>query len=99
MPCWAGASPVAIDVSAVAVVDGATVVIAPPVIAVSRGITAAWSCNALHPRPSSTSTTTASASSAGFGIHELSTRPNSAGTIPAIDAPSSAGSTGSTPRA
>ena len=36
-----GRSPVAIDVSAVAVVDGATVVIGPPSICASRGITGA----------------------------------------------------------
>ena len=36
-PCWAGVSPVQIEVSAVAVVDGTTVVIAPPVIPASVG--------------------------------------------------------------
>ena len=82
--------------SAVAVVDGATVVIDPPSSAVRLGISAAWSCTAFHPRPSSTSSTTESADRAGSGIQASSAIPNSDGTSPATDAPARAGMTGST---
>ncbi len=96
IPCWAGASPVAIDVSADAVVAGVTVVIGPPVMPASTGMTAACSRSAFQPNPSSTSRTTASAPRTGSGSQESSCTPMSAGTSPATDAPSSAGRTAPT---
>src|SRR5438128_1351293 len=93
IPCCAGASPVAIDVSAVAVVEGTTVVIGPPVMLVRVGNNAACSCTAAQPKPSRTSRTTASAVRAGSGIHDASRTPRNAGTRPATDAPSKSGRT------
>ena len=52
-PCCAGARPVQIDVSAVAVVDGTTVVILPPCMPAIVGSADACSCRAFQPSPSS----------------------------------------------
>ena len=65
-PCWAGVRPVQIDVSAVAVVDGTTVVIAPPDMPEMVGSRCACSWSAFHPSPSRTSSTTA-----GRVVHDL----------------------------
>ncbi|MFT3854829.1 MAG: hypothetical protein QM733_19145 [Ilumatobacteraceae bacterium] len=59
-----------IDVSAVAVVDGATVVIARPVIVASVGASAVRSRSWCQPSPSSTSSTTWRASATSAGIHD-----------------------------
>ena len=56
--------PVAIDVSAVDVVDGATVRIGPPSIAQSVGARFARDSSCSQPKPSSTSSTTWSAAAA-----------------------------------
>ena len=60
-PCSPGGRPVVIDVSAVAVVVGATVRIGPPSSAASVGAIGRRSCSWSQPRPSSTSSTTWSA--------------------------------------
>ena len=95
MPCCAGARPVAIDVSAVDVVDGTTVVIAVPSMAASSGRVDGRASTSLAPRPSSTSSTTLFAPRTASGIQGASRPPTSAGIRPATDAPSSAGNTGS----
>ena len=59
----------AIDVSAVTVVDGATVVINPPCIAEIVGACARLLCSWCQPSPSRTSNTTWFAPSTAFGIH------------------------------
>ena len=69
-PCWAGAMPVAIEVSAAAVVDGMTLVIGPPAISLSSGSAARCASSCAHPRPSSTSSTTEVASLTGSGSHD-----------------------------
>ena len=91
-PCSAGVRPVAMELRAVAVVVGATVVIAWPSSADSVGSNDRCSCNCSHPSPSSTSSTTWSAARTGAGIHggsDVSHRPgpSSAGTIPRTHAP------------
>ena len=82
----------AIELSAVAVVVGATVVIAWPVIADSVGSSGRCSCSCSQPSPSSTSSTTWSAAATGAGIHGGSDvahepGPSRAGTIPRTLAP------------
>ncbi len=69
-PCSPGVSPVAIAVSAVAVVDGATVGMSPPAMAASVGAMwrRSWSCS--QPSPSRTSSTTWRASAATAGSQE-----------------------------
>lgn len=57
------------DVSAVAVVDGATEVMAPPRIAERTGATCVRSCSWFQPSPSITSITTRSAAVSESGIH------------------------------
>jgi hypothetical protein len=57
MPCLAGGRPVVSDVSAVAVVEGTTVVMGPPVMRVSVGASRARAMSCSQPRPSSTSST------------------------------------------
>ena len=91
-PCSAGVSPVAIELSAVAVVVGATVVIAWPSSADSVGSSDPCSSICSQPRPSSTSSTTWSAAATGAGIHGgsvVSQRPgpSSAGMIPRTQGP------------
>src|ERR687897_834352 len=54
MPCSPGGSPVVIDVSAVDVVDGATVVMAPPAMSDSVGASARRDSSCSQPMPSST---------------------------------------------
>ena len=80
------------ELSAVAVVVGATVWIGPPVIDATVGIRSRWSCSWSHPRPSSTNSTTLRAPATTEGIqsgrpdaHEDG--PSSAGTIPRTLAP------------
>jgi hypothetical protein len=72
------------EVSAVAVVDGATVVIGPPVNERSVGASARRASSCSHPSPSSTSSTTWRAWATGAGIQAGSgtdgRRPTSAGT-------------------
>jgi hypothetical protein len=91
-PCSAGVKPVAMEHSAVAVVVGATVEIAPPTIEVSAGINRrrAWSCS--QPNPSRINSTTWSAAATGSGIHVGSEvaqgpGPSNAGMIPRTLAP------------
>ena len=86
-PCWIGARPVVIDVSADAVVDGAMVVIRRPSARPARGSAARCASSSSQPRPSRTSRTTVVASRAGSGSPERSVRPVSAGTMRSTDAP------------
>src|SRR5438874_10819694 len=97
MPWRAGGSPVVSEVSAVAVVDGATVVMGPPVIEQSVGARWARASSCSHPRPSMVSRTTWRASTAGRGIQAgvSHSRSRRARTIPSMQAPPYAGRTGS----
>ena len=70
-----------------AVVDGATVVMAPPVSDVSAGISDWWASSCSQPRPSRISSTTCSAWRTGVGEPDGSASthaagPSSAGMIP-----------------
>jgi hypothetical protein len=87
MPWRAGGTPVVIEVSATGVVDGTTVVMAPPAIARSSGTASGWSASAARPRPSSTSRTTARAPATGSGSQSTGRRPSSAGTTLVTFAP------------
>ena len=79
-PCSAGGRPVVIDVKALAVVDGATVVIGPPVSFASSGSSSGRPVIASQPSPSMTRTTTVRAARVGSGSHGTSRAPSSAGT-------------------
>ena len=74
-----------IDVSAAAVVLGATVAMGPPTIADSVG--GRWSTMARQPSPSRTSSTTWSAPTTGSGSHVGALPSSSAGTSPPTQAP------------
>src|SRR5918995_1220538 len=78
-PCCDGASPVASDVSALAVVDGATVVIGPPSSPPSSGSRLRCASIPCQPSPSSRSSTTASAPSTQEGIPAAGRPPTRAG--------------------
>ena len=67
-PCSPGVRPVVIDVSAVAVVVGATVVIGPPAIAARVGARCRRACSCSHPSPSTTNSTTCARRAATAGI-------------------------------
>ena len=80
------------DVSAVAVVVGATVWIEPPTNDARFGMCSMWSWNWSHPRPSRTSRTHRFDSATGAGIHDGNVvahdvGPKSAGTMPRTLAP------------
>jgi hypothetical protein len=77
------------DVSAVAVVDGATVVIGPPVIEDSVGANCRRAQSCSHPRPSRVSRTTWRALATGDGTHAgvPNFRSSRARTTPSIHAP------------
>ena len=79
-----------IEVSAAAVVDGATVVIEPPASPEIVGARLRRASSWFQPRPSSTSSTTWSASSAAAGNHVGQACPGSsrAGTMLVMQAPS-----------
>ena len=64
-----GGRPVVSEVSAVAVVDGATVVIDRPSIAAMVGTVDSRACSCSQPRPSTTNSTTWSASASNAGNH------------------------------
>jgi hypothetical protein len=89
MPCSPGGIPVVSEVSAVEVVEGATVVIARPAIAAIVGRPASLACSCSHPSPSTTNRTTwrASATAAGIQSGVRSGGPSSAGTMFAMQAP------------
>ena len=85
------------DVSAVAVVDGATVVIGAACIAAIVGVSAMRSCHWSHPRPSITRRTTCRATPTSAGIQVGNGTPRGAsraGTMPRTLAPEYAGRTG-----
>ena len=91
-PCSAGVSPVAIELSAVAVVVGATVEIGPPAIEASVGASSRRSCSCSQPSPSSTRRQTWSDLATGSGIHggsesDHAPGPSNAGTMPRTFAP------------
>jgi hypothetical protein len=86
-----------IEVRAVAVVDGATLVIAEPSIEEMFGSRPLFASISAHPRPSRTKSTTLSAPFAGTGSQVAGRVPRRAGMIPAIDAPAKSGLIGSIP--
>ena len=75
--------------SAVAVVDGATVVIDRPSIVAMVGTRASRACNCSQPRPSTTNSTTWSASASNGGTHGGSSSggPSNAGTMLVMQGP------------
>ena len=91
IPCSPGLRPVVIDVRAVTVVVGATVVTLEPSPELSVGAKSRRSSSWCQPRPSSTSNTTWCAPCTTFGIQLGMTSgdvgPSSAGTMFAVHAP------------
>ena len=79
IPCRDGATPVVMLVSAAAVVDGTTVVIAAPPIAPTTGIRPGEATTS-HPSPSSTRSTVARAPATAVGRKSTGRSPSSAGT-------------------
>ena len=69
-PCSAGGRPVTSDVSALAVVLGATEVIVPPTPDAKVGASASRARSCSEPRPSRTRSTTCEAPASGAGIHD-----------------------------
>src|SRR5207249_12071361 len=96
-PCRAGGTPVAIDVSAAAVVDGTTDEIGPPVMPASVVADATRSRSCAQPSPSSTRRTTwVAPSSAGNHAGRPWSRASRAGTTLLRHGPRESGTTIST---